>query len=264
MKSIHQFKQMKIEGQKITMVTCYDACFAKILSETDIDMLLVGDSVAMVYHGYDSTIHATPEMMRLHTEAVARGAPNKFIVGDMPFLSFRKGPNFALEVGASLMRAGADAIKLEKVKGHEETIEILIESGIPVMGHLGLTPQSVHQLGGHKVQAKTSAQAEQLLVDAKKLESLGCFSLVLECVPRDLATKVSQALSIPTIGIGAGGKTDGQVLVLHDMLGANSEFHPKFLRKYADINSSTASAVKQFIADVREQKFPTEEESYGA
>lgn len=260
--NIHQFTQMKIEAQKITMLTCYDAAFAKSLSETDVDMLLVGDSVAMVYHGFDSTIHATTEMMELHTAAVSRGAPKKFIVGDMPFLTFRKGPTESLEIAARLMKAGANAVKLEGLKGHEDSISALIESGIPVMGHLGLTPQSVHQLGGHKVQAREQKQAEILLREAKELERLGCFALVLECVPSELATIVSKELKIPTIGIGAGPNTDGQVLVLHDMLGINPEFKPKFLRHYSNLGPTTKEAVKQYIDDVREGQFPNESEAY--
>ncbi|NCN28519.1 3-methyl-2-oxobutanoate hydroxymethyltransferase [bacterium] len=264
MKSIHSFKQMKQEGRKISMVTCYDSCFAKILAETEIDMLLVGDSVAMVYHGFDSTIHATMPMMVMHTAAVARGAPKKFIIGDMPFLTFKKGPTVALDAAAELMRAGADCVKLEGLKGHEGSIEALIGAGIPVMGHLGLTPQSVHQLGGHKVQAKESREAEILIAEAKKLEEMGCFSLVLECVPSELAQKVSVSLKIPCIGIGAGVGTDGQVLVLHDMLGASPEFKPKFLRQYSNLSENTKTSINQYVKDVQEKTYPSAEESYKA
>jgi 3-methyl-2-oxobutanoate hydroxymethyltransferase len=252
----------KNEARKISMITCYDACLGRIVAQSEIDWVLVGDSVSMVLHGHASTIMATPEMMTLHTSAVARSIKNKPIIADMPFLSFRKGIPFALDVAAQLMQAGADAVKLEGLSGHEEVVSHLVETGIPVMGHLGLTPQSVHQLGGHKVQGRLEADSQKLLADALELEKRGCFALVLECIPHALAKEVSSKLSIPTIGIGAGPDVDGQVLVLHDMLGFDPSFKPKFLRHYAQLEGASLEALNHFAADVRERTFPNFEESY--
>jgi len=264
MKNIHEFKNWKKEGRKISMITCYDAMTGRIVDESHIDVALVGDSVAMVLHGFDSTIHATTEMMVLHTAAAARTIKKKWIVADLPFLSFRKGPVEALEVSAALLRAGAHAVKLEGVRGHEKVVEVLVESGIPVMGHLGLTPQSALQLGGHKVQGRVIEEAQKIEDDAVLLEKLGAFSIVLECVPSDLARRVTQKLEIPTIGIGAGVDTDGQVLVMHDMLGMQSAFKPKFLRCYAATEATLLEAFNTFAGDVKERRFPSIEESYGA
>lgn len=260
--NIHRFKEKKIEGQKLSMLTCYDASFARILSRSNVDMLLVGDSVAMVQHGFENTLSATIEMMEAHTSAVKRGAPNKCIIADLPFMSFRKGLRDTMENSERLMKAGATAVKLEGVRGHESDIAHLVESGIPVMGHLGLTPQSLHQLGGHKIQGKTEAQAQALLEDAKRLEELGAFSVVLECVPTDIARNISKSLAIPTIGIGAGAGVDGQVLVLNDMLGMNSDFSPKFLRRFASFESSTLEAVEDYLKEIQAERFPSESESY--
>jgi 3-methyl-2-oxobutanoate hydroxymethyltransferase len=262
MKSIHDFKTFKQESRKISMITCYDACFGKIVDKSSIDAVLVGDSVAMVLHGYDSTLHATPEMMQAHTSAVARSVKNKFIVADMPFLSFRKGKTEALDVAGSLMKSGAHAVKIEGLKGHEDVIEHLIDSGIPVMGHLGLTPQSVMQLGGHRIQGRIEAEAHKIINEASELERLGCFALVLECVPEKLGTQVTQKLSIPTIGIGAGRFVDGQVLVLHDMLGAQPEFKPKFLKSYAQLHDFSLAALNNFDEEVKKSVFPSEKEIY--
>jgi 3-methyl-2-oxobutanoate hydroxymethyltransferase len=264
MKNVHELKILKQEGRKITMLTCYDASAGRILDQSEVDIALVGDSVAMVLHGFDSTIHATTEMMVLHTAAVARGVKNKLIVADLPFLSFRKGVVEALEVSAELLRAGAHAVKLEGVSGHEDVVKSLVQSGIPVMGHLGLTPQSALQLGGHKVQGRLEPEALKILADAKKLEELGCFAVVLECVPAGLAERITQSLEIPTIGIGAGLHVDGQVLVMHDMLGMQSSFKPKFLRRYDQSEATLLKAFNRYAQDVREAKFPSAEESYGA
>jgi len=264
LKNIHDYKTWKREGRKIVMLTCYDAITARIVNQSDVDMILVGDSVAMVLHGFDSTIHATLEMMELHVAAVARGAPTKLIVADLPFLSFRKGSREALEASARLLRAGAHAVKLEGLSGHEDTVKSLVESGIPVMGHLGLTPQSALQLGGHKVQGRLSQEALKIEEDAKALEELGCFALVLECVPSELGTRVTRSLSIPTIGIGAGAGVDGQVLVMHDMLGLQSAFKPKFLRRYGNGEKSLLEAFNTFASDVKAVRFPNAEESYGS
>jgi 3-methyl-2-oxobutanoate hydroxymethyltransferase len=260
--NVQAFQKMKQEGRKISMLTCYDAWSAKILAETPVDCLLVGDSAAMIMHGEQTTLPATLELMAQHVRAVARSAPGKFIVGDMPFLSFRMGLEPTMRAVQLLMQAGAHAIKLEGVRGHEEIVSHIVESGVPVMGHLGLTPQSVHHLGGMKVQAREAAQADALLCDARKLQELGCFALVLECIPTELARKVTDSLEIPTIGIGAGVHCSGQVLVLQDMLGLNPGFKPKFLRTYLNGFEMIQRAVTQFDEQVKSAEFPGEKETY--
>lgn len=261
--NVSTFKKRKLQNQKISMVTCYDYWSAQILNKSKIDSLLVGDSLAVVMHGFDSTVHATIEMMALHVAAVVRGAPNKFVIADMPFLSCSKGLEPTMNAVHTLMQAGARAIKIEGADHQADLIKHIIEAGVPVMGHLGLTPQSIHNLGGHKVQAKAEKEALELVEDAKKLESAGCFSLVLECVPNQVAACVTKSLSIPTIGIGAGPDTNGQVLVLHDLLGVNPDFNPKFLRRYADSHDLILNAVDHYHRDVTEKDFPRLEESYG-
>ncbi|OFZ15439.1 MAG: 3-methyl-2-oxobutanoate hydroxymethyltransferase, partial [Bdellovibrionales bacterium RBG_16_40_8] len=233
-------------GEKISVVTCYDYTSARLVNNTRVDALLVGDSLAMTMYGEKSTLPATVEQMSLHTAAVARGAPDKFIIGDLPFLSYRISITENIKSIASLMRAGAHAVKLEGVCGNESLIQHTVESGVPVMGHLGLTPQSVNQLGGFRVQGRTSDQAKLILDGAKTLEKCGCFSVVLECVPTSLAKQISEELSIPTIGIGAGPDTDGQVLVWQDMLGLNTDFRPKFVRQYLNGGELFSSALNQF------------------
>lgn len=262
MKSVTEFRKAKSEAQKISMVTCYDAWTAKIIESSHTDCILVGDSVAMVVHGYDSTIPADIPMIATHTAAVRRGAPTKFIVADMPFLSVRKGLLEAMNGVEQLMKAGANAVKIEGVLGQEEIIKHIVESGVPVMGHLGLTPQSIHQLGGFKVQGKTASDAFKILEDAKKLEELGCFSLVLECVPVALAQEITENSQIPVIGIGAGPSVDGQVLVLQDLLGMNIYFKPKFLRQYLDGHQTLSKCLNDFNSDVKTLTFPTLDESY--
>ncbi len=260
--TVQAFRQAKAKGQKLSVVTCYDAWSAKTLNASDVDALLVGDSVAMVLHGHPNTLAATSEMMALHTAAVARGAPHKLLIGDMPFLSFRKGLGPAMESAELLMRAGAHALKLEGVDGHEDVVDALVKSGIPVMGHVGLTPQSLHGLGGFRVQGKDDAAAAEILRQAKRLEELGCFSIVLECVPTALGERLTSALSIPTIGIGAGPHCDGQVLVLHDLLGVDSSFRPRFVRRFADFEGGLREAVATYSRAVRDGSFPNAEESY--
>jgi 3-methyl-2-oxobutanoate hydroxymethyltransferase len=261
--SIDLFKRAKLEKQKLKMVTCYDASMAKIVATTNVDTVLVGDSVAMVQHGFDSTIHATMEMMVLHTSAVARGlGGTKFLVADLPFTTFRKGKSFALDCASELICAGAHAVKLEGLKGHEDVVEHLVDSGVPVMGHVGLTPQLALALGGHKVQGREASAVERLSLEARDLEKLGVFSLVLECVPSTLGARISSELKIPTIGIGAGADTDGQVLVFNDMLGMNGRFKPKFLRRFAELESSITLALNEYCKEVDEGTFPTEGESY--
>lgn len=244
------------------MVTVYDYTTAKIVNETMVNTILVGDSVAMVMHGFESTISATVDMMVTHTSAVKRGAPDKFIVGDMPFLSYRKGLSFAMETVEKLMQAGANAIKLEGVRGHEEIIKHIIQSGVPVIGHLGLTPQSIHSLSGYKVQGKDPNSYDQILEDSKKLEELGASAVVLECVPECLGDEVTKLLKIPTIGIGAGKHVDGQVLVMQDLLGMNEDFYPKFVRKYMDGFDQTVDALNHYHLDVLNSEFPSQRESY--
>ena len=262
MKSVLEFAAAKSDGRKISMVTCYDACFARLLEASSIDALLVGDSAAMVMHGYPDTLAATVELMALHTAAVRRGAPTRFLVGDMPFLSFRKGVPAAQDAVAALVRAGANAVKLEGVTGHEDVITAIAGSGVPVMGHLGLTPQSVNALAGYHVQGRSGEDATRILAEARELERLGCFAIVLECVPSALASRITAAISIPTIGIGAGAGCDGQVLVLQDLLGLSSGFRPKFLRTYADGFAQFQDAVNRFDRDVKQGVFPAAAESY--
>ena len=260
--NINDFARRKVCGEKLSMVTCYDFWSAQILNQTDVDSILVGDSLAMVMHGFPSTVHATVDMMATHIAAVRRGAPDKFIVGDMPFMQARCSQDVALEGVAQLMRAGSNAVKIEGAAGQLDLMARIVESGVPVMGHLGLTPQSVEAFGGHKVQGRAEAAADKILADAKALEQAGCFGLVLECVPQMLGRKISQALSIPAIGIGAGPFTDGQVLVLQDLLGMQADFKPKFLRHYMGGHQALTDAVNHFHSDVSAGAFPTCQEAY--
>jgi 3-methyl-2-oxobutanoate hydroxymethyltransferase len=259
---ITDFLTYKKNKKPITMMTVYDSSFARILDSTDIDVVLVGDSLAMTMHGYESTIPATMQMMELHTAAVAKAIKNKFIVADLPFMSFRKGFETLMTNAETLMRAGAHAVKLEGAAGNADNIRHLVDSGIPVMGHLGLTPQFINMFGGWKVQGKSEEAKQQILREAFDLQKAGCFSLVLECVPEDLATNITQELNIPTIGIGAGSKVDGQVLVLQDVLGMNPNFKPKFVRSYMNGFDLIGQAVNKFVDDVKTKEFPSKEESY--
>jgi len=256
------FQEMKDAGCKISMVTCYDYSSAGAVAESSVDCILVGDSVAMTMHGYPTTLSATTAMMTLHTAAVARGAPSKFIVADLPFLSYRKGLKDAMDSVEELMRAGAHAVKLEGVRGHAEIVRHIVDSGVPVMGHLGLTPQSINLLGGMKVQAKSDAAVKILISQARELEAAGCFSVVLECVPSEAARKVTELLKIPTIGIGAGPHVSGQVLVYQDLLGLNPGFKPKFLKTYANAFEVIRTGLDAYDRDVKSGKFPSESESY--
>jgi 3-methyl-2-oxobutanoate hydroxymethyltransferase len=260
--NVQDFASKKRNGVPISMVTCYDAWSAALIAETDIDCVLVGDSLAMVVYGHDTTLPVDIDTMAAHTAAVRRGAPKKFLIGDMPFLSFRRSLESSVDNVAKLMRAGAQAVKLEGAEGNLELIRHLVESGVPVMGHLGLTPQSVHRLGGFKVQARDDEAAARLLADARELEEAGCFSLVLEAVPASVAATVTEALEIPTIGIGAGAGVDGQVLVLQDLLGVNTAFRPKFVRTWMDGSTMIRDALQAYHRDVTERTFPNGEESY--
>ena len=264
MKSVLDFAAAKAAGRKISMVTCYDAALARVLEASKVDCILVGDSAAMVMHGHADTLAATVELMALHTAAVRRGAPTRFLIADLPFLSFRKGIPAALDAVAAMMRAGAQAVKLEGVVGHEDVVEAIVGSGVPVMGHLGLTPQSVNALAGFRVQGRSEDDAARILEESKRLESLGCYSLVLECVPSALASRITHSLSIPTIGIGAGIDCDGQVLVLQDLLGLSNGHRPKFLRTYLDGFSQVRDAVDRFDQDVKQGSFPAAAETYEA
>ncbi len=260
--NVLDFQKMKDEGCKISMVTCYDYASARAIAASSVDCILVGDSVAMTMHGHPTTLSATTPMMALHTAAVARGAPSKFIVADLPFLSYRKGLKDAMDSVQELITAGAHAIKIEGVRGHAEIIRHIVDSGVPVMGHLGLTPQSVNMFGGMKVQAKTETASKILTSDARELEAAGCFSVVLECIPSDAARRVTDLLKIPTIGIGAGPDVSGQVLVYHDMLGLNPGFAPKFLKIYANAFEAIHAALNAYDQDVKAGRFPSAGESY--
>lgn len=262
MKSVLDFAKWKEQGQKISMVTCYDSTFAKILNASAVDCLLVGDSAAMTMHGHPDTLSATPDLMAMHVAAVRKGAPEKFIIGDMPFLAHRGSLDSTLAAVAIILQAGAQAVKIEGIKGSEQTLAHIVESGVPVMGHLGLTPQSLHAIGGFKVQATDERAAEWLLAQARAVEHAGCFALVLECVPGDVAKFVTENIRIPTIGIGAGPDTSGQVLVLQDLLGLNTDFKPKFVRKYLDGAAIVKDALDRFDKDVKTKEFPASEESY--
>lgn len=260
--SSNDFLRAKEEGRKLSMVTCYDYTFARLLHRSAVDGILVGDSAAMVMHGHPTTLSASLELVRLHTEAVARGAPGKFIVADMPFLSCRKGAVAALESASTLMIAGAHAVKVEGVDGHEDVIQRMVQSGMPVMGHLGLQPQSVHAYGGFRVQGRSSDSAETITRQAAVLEELGAFAIVLECVPAALAQQITAALRIPTIGIGAGVDCDGQILVLQDLLGLNMDFQPKFVRPFLDGSRCVLETLARFDDAVKSGTFPAKEESY--
>jgi len=262
MKTVSDFAAAKAMGQKIAMVTAYDAAAARVIASSPVDCVLVGDSVMMVVHGEENTLGATPELMALHTRAVARGEPGKFIVADMPFLAARKGLAPALDCAAALLRAGAQAVKIEGVQGHVEVIRQLVESGIPVMGHLGLLPQSVHASSGFKVQARNATAAAQLREDAQTLVAAGVFALVLECIPAKLAAAITAELPVPTIGIGAGAGCDGQVLVWHDLLGLNPEFKPRFVRQFGRGNKVLGTALADYAQAVHAGSFPARKESF--
>lgn len=246
----------------LVMVTAYDAPGARIADEAGVDMILVGDSVAMVVLGYDDTLQVTVEDLAHHTAAVARAKPASLIVGDLPWLSYHVSVAETVRNAATLIRAGAQCVKLEGGRKRVPMIEALVDAEIPVMGHLGLTPQSMHAMGGFKVQARESEAALQLVADAKALQHAGCFAIVLEGVPDEVAGMVTDALDIPTIGIGAGARCDGQVLVFHDLLGIEDRVSPKFVRRYASLKDDAVAAMSAFADDVRTGAFPSAAESY--
>ena len=252
------------KGGRMVMVTAYDAPSARLGHAAGVDMLLVGDSLGMVVLGYDSTVPVTVDDMVHHTRAARRGAPEAFIVTDLPYLSYATTEDALRNAGRFLKEAGADAVKLEGGEEVAPIIRALVAAGVPVMGHLGLTPQTASQLGGFKVQARDEASAAKLLSDARAIEAAGCWSYVLELVPAQLAKLVSEKTGIPSIGIGAGGGCDGQVLVYHDLVGLSpSDFRPKFLKRYAETGETVKNAIAQYAADVREGRYPDEAHSFG-
>jgi 3-methyl-2-oxobutanoate hydroxymethyltransferase len=258
------FMEMKRKGDKIVMVTAYDATFARIFDDAGIEAMLVGDSLGMVIQGEENTLPVTLEDMIYHTRAVRRGARRSLIVADMPFLTYHDDPNVAVHNAGRLIKEGnAHAVKLEGGAAFTNIIERMTRASIPVMGHLGLTPQSVHVLGGFKVQGKTDAARQKLIDDAKALEDAGCFSLVLEAIPFDLAEEITAALSIPTIGIGAGVGCDGQILVCYDLLGMNPNFTPKFVKRYDDLYGRIRNAAESYSSEVKKQVFPEKIHSFG-
>lgn len=261
MKTINDFKKSYDDGKKISVVTCYDFWSAKIIAETEIDAVLVGDSAAMVMHGFETTVNAEIEMMTYHVAAVKRGLQNKFLIADLPFLAHRKGKKQLIDFVDKLIKAGANAVKIEGAGDNIKMINHVVKSGVPVMGHLGLTPQSVHQFGGFKLQGNNGT-AQKFIDDAKSLESAGCFAIVLEMIPSELAKEITESISIPTIGIGAGIHTSGQVLVLQDLLGMSKDFQPKFLRKYLDGFELVKNSLNKYNSDVKNKNYPSKGESY--
>jgi 3-methyl-2-oxobutanoate hydroxymethyltransferase len=260
--SIHTLQSKKVHAEPITFLTAYDFPTAVALDRSGIDGILVGDSLGMVVLGYENTLSVTMQDMLHHCRAVARGASRAHLVGDMPFMSYQASISHAVRnAGSFLQKGGMDAVKLEGGRDRVPVIKSIISAGIPVMGHLGLTPQSVHQLGGWKVQAKSAGGARRLIEDALILEDAGCYALVVESIPAEVAQLISKRLSIPVIGIGAGTSCDGQVLVTHDLLGLYDRFTPSFVKKYADLFSEMERAFREYIADVKGRKFPAAEHS---
>ncbi len=255
--------EMKQRGEKIAMLTSYDYSTARIVDAAGIDVILVGDSAANVMAGYETTLPITLDMMIYHARSVTRGAKRALVVVDLPFGTYQGNSKVALDSAIRIMKeTEADAVKMEGGEEIIESVQRIISAGIPVMGHLGLTPQSIHKFGTYNVRAKEEAEAAKLIRDAHLLEENGCFAVVLEKIPATLATKVSQELHIPTIGIGAGSGTDGQVLVVHDMLGISNDFSPRFLRRYADLHGVMSKAISNYVEDVKSCDFPNEKEQY--
>ena len=258
-----RLKEMKDRGEKIAMLTSYDYSMAKIVDAAGVDVILVGDSAANVMAGYETTVPLTLDAMIYHARSVVRAVERALVVVDLPFGTYQGNSKMALDSAIRIMKeTEADAVKLEGGEEILESVERILTAGIPIMGHLGLTPQSIHKFGTYTVRAREEAEAEKLVRDARLLEEAGCFAVVLEKIPAVLAERVSKELSIPTIGIGAGGGTDGQVLVIHDMLGINKGFSPRFLRRYADLHTVMTDAVGRYVADVKSQDFPNEQEQY--
>jgi 3-methyl-2-oxobutanoate hydroxymethyltransferase len=261
--SVPDLLAFKADGRRIVMLTCYDAAFSRLLETAGVDVLLVGDSLNQVLAGHETTLSATLDQMIYHAASVRRGARRSLIFVDLPFLTYQVAISEAIRnAGRVLQESGAHGVKLEGGRPMAETVRALVDRGIPVIGHLGLTPQSVHALGGYRVQGRDEAAAERLLADARALEDAGACAVVLELLPSALARRISSALTIPTIGIGAGAGCDGQVLVLHDMLGLNEMFQPKFLKRYAELGEAVRAAVRAYAADVRDGRYPGPEHSF--
>ncbi|GLB50405.1 3-methyl-2-oxobutanoate hydroxymethyltransferase [Neptunitalea lumnitzerae] len=261
--TVKSLGEMKAHGEKISMLTAYDYTMSKILDNAGLDVMLVGDSASNVMAGHETTLPITLDQMIYHASSVVRGAERALIVVDLPFGSYQSDPKEALRSAIRIMKeSGAHAIKLEGGKEIKESIKRILNAGIPVMGHLGLTPQSIYKFGTYTVRAKEEAEAEKLKSDAKLLEKMGCFAVVLEKVPAKLAKEVAESLTIPVIGIGAGNGVDGQVLVVHDMLGMTHEFNPRFLRRYLSLYDEMTNAVGQYVADVKSKDFPSDNEQY--
>jgi 3-methyl-2-oxobutanoate hydroxymethyltransferase len=259
----HVLNEMKLKGEKIAMLTAYDYSIARIVDEAEIDVILVGDSASNVMAGYDTTLPITLDNMIYHGASVVRGVKRALVIVDLPFGTYQGNSKEALASSIRIMKeTGAHGVKLEGGLQVIESVERILSAGIPVMGHLGLTPQAIHKFGTYVVRAKDSEEARILLEDAKLLEKTGCFAIVLEKIPAKLAEEVTLSLKIPVIGIGAGPKTDGQVLVLHDMLGITQEFSPRFLRRYHNLHAEIKGAVQMYINDVRTQQFPSDKEQY--
>ncbi|HEY5938069.1 MAG TPA: 3-methyl-2-oxobutanoate hydroxymethyltransferase [Kofleriaceae bacterium] len=261
--TIHTLRQMKERGEKIAMLTAYDATFARLLDEAGADVLLVGDSLGMVIQGHDTTLPVTLEEIAYHCRAVARGARRAHVVGDMPFMSYQASYEQGVTNAGRLMKEGScHSVKLEGGAVHAELVRRLVAAGIPVMGHIGLTPQSYHQLGGFKVQGRDVGGRERLLSDARILEEAGAYSIVLVAIPADIAREITETLSVPTIGIGAGTACDGQVLVSYDALGMDESFKPRFVRRYETLGAKIKDAIAHYVADVRSGAFPSDAESF--
>jgi 3-methyl-2-oxobutanoate hydroxymethyltransferase len=262
-KTILDIRKMKSDGEKITMLTCYDYPTARILDQSGIDILLIGDSVGVVFSGYDTTLPVTMDEMIYHSRAVARSKPKSLLVTDLPFLSYQSDIRDArVNAGRLVKDGGAEAVKLEGGENVVESIKAIVDMDIPVMAHIGLTPQSIHRMGGYKVQGKSEQAGERLLADALAVQAAGAFAVVLEGIPLKLAEKITAELEIPTIGIGAGPHCDGQVLVIHDILGLCEKYSPKFVKQYADVKSIISDAAGRYIAEVKAGEFPTDDHSF--
>jgi 3-methyl-2-oxobutanoate hydroxymethyltransferase len=260
--TIPEFQQYKKQGKKITVVTAYDALFTRIVEEAGLEVILVGDSLGMVVQGKPNTLSVTMEEMLYHTRMVAQAAQRALVIGDMPFMSYQVSVEEAVRNAGRFLQAGATAIKLEGGRSVVDRVEAMTRFGIPVMGHVGMTPQSVNQSGGFKVQGRSQAEAKRILQEAKALEAAGAFSVLLECIPSSLAKSISQALTIPTIGIGAGHACDGQILVLYDLLGLFDDFVPKFVKPYGHVKADALQALTRYKEEVECGNFPSDAESY--
>ena len=262
-KTVLDIQRMKEEGEKITVLTAYDYPFARLMSQAGIDVILIGDSVGSVVSGYDNTLPVTMEEMLYHTRAVVRGSGGALVVADLPFLSYQIDLRDArLNAGRLIKEGGAQAVKLEGGENVAATIRAIVDMDIPVVGHIGLTPQSIHRMGGFRVQGKKEEQARQLLADARAVQEAGAFALVLEGIPADLGRRITDSVTIPTIGIGAGVHCDGQVLVIHDILGLCEKYSPKFVKKYADVSGIIRGGIEDYIREVKAGEFPDDEHSF--